>query len=342
MELDLRQIVLIARKRAWLVLLLIVIAGGTAYYRESQVTPLYSASATMLVTSGQSLSGVAGTSDYNTMLATQQLAATYPQLITNSDMQQRVAVALKLPSLSSGISASVIPDSQLIVVSVVDTDPQRAALVANTVVTEFQSYISTQAINRAQMARTGLDAQITALKKRVDEIDAQLTSLDTKANAGNPSIQRQIADLSQERATINDSLVNLNTTVVTIGAQILSASAQVESAGKAFTPEAPFSPRPRRALMLGCFIGLLLGAGVVALLEFLDNTVKPELNIQLATQHDTRDTYWSVTGQQPFEFRLELCGIDDHVGQIHFEQGIGESRHGSRERLRFQRICGAR
>lgn len=56
--------------------------------------------------------------------------------------------------------------------------------------------------------------------------------------------------------------------------------AQVEIADPALVPTAPFAPQPMRSLLLGTFVGALLGAGVVALLEFLDNTVKPDVNIQ--------------------------------------------------------------
>lgn len=55
--------------------------------------------------------------------------------------------------------------------------------------------------------------------------------------------------------------------------------AQVEVADPALVPGSPFEPRPMFSLALGLFIGLLLGVGLVALLEFLDNTVKPERNI---------------------------------------------------------------
>jgi non-specific protein-tyrosine kinase len=279
-DLDLRQLLQIARRRWWIVALMMVVAGTAAYASASRETPMYSASATMLVSPGQAYSGAI---DYNSLLVTERLAETYPQLITNADMYQRVADALGMEVIPGVISASAIEGSQLVLVTVTDTDPERAALVANTVVSEFQAYTEERAQQRADTARGMLDTQIEASDKRLDEIDARLDELDTAANRNDPAAQREIEALTQEQASLSGAKVDLNTNSVTIGAQTVAASPSVEPAGSALVPEEPFSPRPRRSALLGVFVGLLLGVGLVALLEFLDNTVKPEQNLQELT-----------------------------------------------------------
>ncbi len=255
---------------------MMLVAGTAAYVSANRETPMYSASATMLVSPGQGVMDY----NYNSMLATQYLAETYPQLITNADMYERVADALGLDEVPGSISASVAEGSQLVVVSVTDTDPERAALVANTVVSEFQDYTAERAKERADTARSLLDNQIEAIDERIEEIDARLDELDTAANRNDTAAQREIEALTEERASLSASKVELNTNAVTIGAQTIASSPSVEPAGSAVAPSEPFAPQPRRSALLGVFVGLLLGVGLVALLEFLDNTVKPEQNIQ--------------------------------------------------------------
>jgi non-specific protein-tyrosine kinase len=213
-------------------------------------------------------------------MASQRLAETYQQLVTTSPMRERVAATLGIEEVDSELSTSVVENTQLIHVTVVDENPEMAALIANTLVAEFQGYIAGQVSSRAESTRSGLDEQIATLQQREQELSAQITELDTSENADNQQIQRQISDLTEERSGVNDSLNDLNAEASSIDAQLAAASAQIEMADPAEAPETPVEPRPVLALALGLFVGLLLGVAVIALLEFLDNTVKPETNVQ--------------------------------------------------------------
>jgi len=278
-QLDLRQLMRIVRRRAWIVILLMLVAGGTAYARSSRETPVYSASATMVVSAGVSTSDL---SDYNSIFQTQQLAQTYQRMVATGPVLSRVAATLGVDSVDAAVSASNITDTQFLVVTVTDTDPEWAVLVANTVVTEFQGYMEERAAGRAEAVKGGLNEQIESLSGRLEEIDAELNDLRSGDGADTPAVQQQIDDLTQERANVNQSLTNLTTNAVTIDAQMMAGSPQIEMVNPA-SAAAKISPNPRSSLTLGLFVGLMLGVGVVALLEFLDNTVKPEQNLQQIT-----------------------------------------------------------
>lgn len=273
-QLDLRQLMRIAQRRAWLIALLMLVAGGAAYYNSLQEIPVYAASATMIVNPGVSTD----LNEYNAMFEIQQIAVTYGQLVATGPVLDRVAARLGVPFIESGVSASGNEESQFLSVRVTDPDPARAVLVANTVVEEFERYIADRATNRAEAVKFGLNTQVDSLNGRLEEIDAQLADLRAAASADDPVVQQQITDLTEERSDVTQSLTDLNTSAVTIDAQILAGSAQVELVDPA-TAAGQISPNPRSALMLGLFVGLIIGVGVVALLEFLDNTVKPEQNL---------------------------------------------------------------
>ena len=293
-QLDLRQLLRIAQRRAWLVVLLMLISGGVAYYNSSQETPMYSASATMIVNPGVTVD----VNEYNAIYQTQQFAETYGQLIATGPVLDRVAERLDVPFIETGVSASSSESSQFLTVTTTDTDPDRAVLVANTVAEEFQGYITDRASSRAEAVKTGLTAQVESLTTRLSEIDAQVTDLRAGSNASDTEVQQQIADLTQERTNITQSLSNLNTSAVTIDAQVLAGSAQVDLVNPA-RAAGQISPNPRSALMLGLFVGLMLGVGVVALLEFLDNTVKPEQNLHGITGAPVLATVAAVSKMQP-------------------------------------------
>ena len=293
-QLDLRELLRIARRRAWIVLLLMLIAGGTSYYRSSQETPVYSTSATMIVNSGVSTD----VNEYNAIFQTQQLAATFASLVGTGPVLDRVAERLDVPFIESGVSASSSEESQFLFVTVTDTDRDRAVLVANTVGEEFEGYIAERATNRANDVKAGLTAQIESLNRRIDEIDVRLAELRAADNASDPERQQDINDLAQERTNAVQSVQTLNISAATIDAQVQAGSAQVEVVNPA-TAAFQISPNPRNALMLGLFVGLMLGVGVVALLEFLDNTVKPEQDLHAVTGAPVLATVSALTKLQP-------------------------------------------
>jgi non-specific protein-tyrosine kinase len=293
-QLDLRQLMRIALRRAWIVVLLMAVAGGIAYVRSAQETPLYSASATMVVDAGVS----SDLSDYNSIYETQQLATTYQRMVVTGPILAKVAETLGLDRIESSVSAYNITDTQFLVVTVTDTDPDRAVEVANRVVEEFRLYIAERASTRAEDVRAGLNEQIDSLTARQAEIDTQLTDLRNGDDANSAAVQQQIDDLVQERANLNQSLTNLNTSSVTIDAQIMAGSPQIEMVNPA-GGAGKISPNPRSALTLGLFVGLMLGVAVIALLEFLDNTVKPDQRLQEMTGAPMLATVGALTKIQP-------------------------------------------
>lgn len=272
MDLDLRQLLRIAQRRGWIIVVLALIAGAAAYVDASRDTPMYRASATMLVSRPPSV----GLVDARAPYSEERILLTYEMMITSDAMRELVADALGVESLPTGISASTIPDTQLMVITSTDADPDRAALVANTVVTEFQDYVTAQALERATVARSGLAGQVEALEGRLSEVDSDILSLNTPENVDDVIIQQRIVDLGLERSRINQALIDLNTQAVTLDSTMLANTAQVELYDPAIAPGSAFAPVPRSAMSRGLMAGLLLGIAVVALLEYLDNTVKPE------------------------------------------------------------------
>jgi capsular polysaccharide biosynthesis protein len=202
-----------ARQYFWIALILMAVAGGTAYVRSSQQPDQYRTTS-QLIMLGESGEGV---NSYTAQLSSQNLIETYQSLIESDVILQRVVDRLQLPfdyvELDNKVTTSAVTDTLLLQVTVVDTDPERASRIANTVASEFQLYI-----------------------------DDNIAS-------------NQNVNLSSPVAINNEARV----------------------------PSAPFEPKPITAGLLGPFVGLLLAVALIAILEFLDNTVKPKQNLQELT-----------------------------------------------------------
>jgi capsular polysaccharide biosynthesis protein len=112
----------------WLVLLSIVVSATITYSVVSQMTPLYRSSATFIV---------ALRDDEGTTTAT-RVTGTYAQLLEKHPILETVISNLNLPmsprDLVRKIHINVSSSTLLVVLQVEDTDPQRAANIANEMV----------------------------------------------------------------------------------------------------------------------------------------------------------------------------------------------------------------
>lgn len=119
-------------KQLWLVgLILILLCGvGLAVWSRLQFRPVYQADATFTVKVADPL--YASVSTYN-MKTAEQMAKTFPYILTSGVLENRVKEELGISGMSS-VSVSVMPNSSVITLRVRDSDPQRAYDVLNAVI----------------------------------------------------------------------------------------------------------------------------------------------------------------------------------------------------------------
>ena len=124
----------IARRRIFLCILLVAVFaagfGGRSYLSYS---PIYTASASFTVRVGNPL--YASTNNYNVKTA-EQLAATFPSILTSGVLQNRIREHLQIASIP-GISVSASENTSIITMAVRDSDPQRAYDVLNATITYY-------------------------------------------------------------------------------------------------------------------------------------------------------------------------------------------------------------
>jgi capsular exopolysaccharide synthesis family protein len=272
LELELRQLFGLLRRWWWLLLLLPLVGGAAAYRVADSQQPLYSAETLLYINAAQGTNVL----DVNAIRGTQSLAATYQELVGTTTVLEPVVEELGLPfavrELRDHVSASTVRETQLLRIAVSDTDPIRAAAIANAVAARFTAFIAEQATLLSSDAEAALDAEITAMEQRIEETRGQIRAVE--AGGIEPDEQSRLDALQASLARDEQSLRQLLLTRQEMDLNAASAQTRVTVAEPAEVPTAPYAPRVLLYTLLATFAALLIAAAAAALIEYLDNTVK--------------------------------------------------------------------
>jgi non-specific protein-tyrosine kinase len=299
---DIQRYVGLLRRWAWLLILVTVLAGVAAYLLSQRTTPVYQAVTTVLINEAPATRST----DYSAVMTSERLAQTYSQLMTKQPVLERVINSLSLPydvdDLKEAIQVQPVRDTTLIEVRVEGADPAEAAAIANSLVVEFADSNQELQASRYAASKDSLSAQLDEMNRQIETTTEQIAAL---GSAGETQTERDRleANLAQYRQTYAYLLQSYE--------QVRLAEAQSTSnviqAEPATTPERPIRPRTFTNTLLAMVVGLLFAAGLVFLIEALDDTLKgpDQVTAQLGlpvlglvTRHPTSDGQ-PVTLAQP-------------------------------------------
>lgn len=132
---------MLARRWAWLMILGITICGGITYVVSKVIPPVYQATSTVIVNIQSS------TSAFDNINASEQIAPTYAQLLTSSQVLQPVVLKhpqMTIIQLRNMVTAKFQPNTSLIEIDVSNNSPSLAVELADEIGLSFQSYANTQ------------------------------------------------------------------------------------------------------------------------------------------------------------------------------------------------------
>jgi capsular polysaccharide biosynthesis protein len=204
---SLRELMETLRKRLSLILFItltaVIVSGGVSFFL---LTPVYQSSTQLLVNQSKSEQPAINPGEIQTNL---QLMKTYNVIIKSPTILEKVIDDLELDmtasQLNSNITVGSEGESQVLNLSVQDTDPKKAAEIANTTATVFQNEIP-----------------------KIMNVDN--VSILAKAEVGEK--------------------------------------------------QSPIKPKPLLNIAIAMVVGLMAGVGIAFLLEYLDNTVKTEQDVE--------------------------------------------------------------
>ena len=116
--------------KRWLVIAMAAIAVGVGSFilADLRYEPVYQANATLVVTSRGS-----GTTVYSNLTSTSNVASIFTELLNSSLMRKTILQAVGTDAFDGTITASVIPETNLMNLKVTASDPRMAFLVARAV-----------------------------------------------------------------------------------------------------------------------------------------------------------------------------------------------------------------
>jgi len=216
---------------AWLIVLAGILAGGAAYVASVRMTPIYQASTKLLVSAPSAVSVV----DPAALVTAQTMTTTYAQILLDRPVLQGVIDQLKLSTtpedLKKAIQVDTVINTQLLVVTAQDPDPQRAADIANAIAIVFSARIGQLQSQRFSSSREGLAKQITEMEQQIASTTGQIAVIETQIAA--VATQTAVAVSQTAFATANPGLV----------AQFAMQTAVATARGTAAAPEAtPAAP----------------------------------------------------------------------------------------------------
>jgi succinoglycan biosynthesis transport protein ExoP len=262
---DVRRYLLLLWHWAWLIILVTAAAGGIAFvYNQRTTQPIYRVNTTVLIEAPPTIS-----SEYAAIVTSERLASTYAKLMTTKPIRNTVAERLGLGGLSASISATPVEGTQFIEVRVEDTDPVRAAQVANTVVEVFSEQNQASQAARYSASKDSLAAQLAEMDQRIQDTSITLEQL---GEAPEQQVKRsQLETTLTQYRQIYASLLQSYEEIRLAEAQSTFKVLLVEPA----TP--PINPTRVPVLqntILASIVGLMMAVGFVFLVEALDDTVK--------------------------------------------------------------------
>jgi non-specific protein-tyrosine kinase len=268
---DLRRYIAILWRWAWLVMIMVVLGGATAFIISKRTVPVYVATTRLLINEAPATKNT----DYASVLASERLARTYSELLKTQPVLEEVISRLGLTrgerQLSTQIEVNLLRDTQLIDVSVEDTNPVLAADIANMVVAVFSEQNQMLQASRFATSKESLSTQLAQMNEQIETTTSAIQALGEtpEDKAERDRLETVLAEYSKTYS----SLLQSYESVRLAEASSISNVVQVETAIPA---EIPIRPRTVRNTALGMVVGLLLGVGVVFLIDVLDDTLSPE------------------------------------------------------------------
>ncbi|HEX3426030.1 MAG TPA: polysaccharide biosynthesis tyrosine autokinase [Acidimicrobiales bacterium] len=245
----------VVRRRFWIILATVILAGAGGYLLAKRGTPVYQASAEVLLqgSTTSDVSGVTQTSvDINTEL----------RILQGLAIQQ--AVRKTLPDAAPIASATQSSDTSFIV-SVDSTNPTLAADSANAYANAYLAQRRSQAVN-------DLLAAINQIQSKISGLQHQISTLSVPSDAGSTT-QASTAQSAQFSA-LETELASDQSQYSNLQLQLSGVSAGGIVLRPAFAPTTPIAPRPLRTGAEAAAGGVVLGVGLAFLFEYLDDTLR--------------------------------------------------------------------
>ena len=264
-------------RRLWLLVLLAAVGAGVQWYRTVSQPAQYEATVTLLINpaSPSGLIPYLNRTVSNSPSVIPTLAASYTAYLKSRSFTelaaQRLNSAASPDHIAGAIRTSLIPNTNMMTVSVRWDSPAEAARLANELT---QLFINER---RPGIASPASDQAVIATEFYLRRVEALRAEWDAVLNSPTLTPDQKKADLERLLTVLTPAEENYARWAQVAAANEIARQTGVDTASildPAPVPGAPIGPNLRRNVLLGGLLGLALGAGLAGLLHYLDNTVR--------------------------------------------------------------------
>lgn len=200
-----KQLILLVRRWGWLLIAGLLVGLLVGYSVSRFQDPIYQATTQLLVSQNtqNNNSSFAG-------LNNQQLALTYVQIIKTKDLRDKTSKRIGAQISPEQVSVQLLPDTQIIEISVQDNDAELATQIANTMVLIL--------IEENESVQSGRFAALeTSLNSQIMQVEEQIVSLQSEYNQTHgQNYQDQLSKVNEQIATLKAELSTLQTEIATL------------------------------------------------------------------------------------------------------------------------------
>jgi tyrosine-protein kinase len=316
---ELRAYLDILRRRRLLIVAATLIVAVVAGITSSLRTPMYTASAQVLLRPGDPSEQITQTNQVNRQSAdADRYLAAQLDIVESQSVAAVAAKDVKgstTRELLDQVHASQSGTTDIVSISAADPDPARAAKVANAFAGAYIESRRMSAVAGLEKASDEIASKLTELENRIAELDgkiqddqtAQTKKAATKTQV-KPSVPAAVASPDGAAAPVQvpvpapveftpteDQALSAARYAAAVQYQSLYSSQQellvnktlkkgeAELIAQAEAPTSPSSPKPKRDGALGGVVGLLLGLGIAFLREQLDDRIRGREDAEAAT-----------------------------------------------------------
>ncbi len=252
-EPGLRDYLSVLRRRKGIILLIVLLVVVPTLVVSLLQTPVYAGQAELLLEARRSESLFDPST--GVQLNPDREVQNEIRIIESGPVRDAVRSAL---GSAPGVSAAPISQTDLIRVTARNTDPKRAALIANTYATSYIDYRRKGAVDDVLEASKQVQTKISDLQKQIDAAPGPQKDSLVQAQ----SLFKQKLDQLQVDSALKRG-----------GAQLVTPAVESRS---------PVAPQPVRSAALALVLAAILGLGVAFLIEFVDDSVKTKEDFERA------------------------------------------------------------
>jgi non-specific protein-tyrosine kinase len=323
---ELREFAAVIRKWLWLIILSTAVAGVFSWFAVKDRPPLYQTSTTLII--GPAMG--AANPQFLDLQISEQLAMTYSEVIRLEPILRATARALGIEEqwtmLRGQIGVSLVPGTQLIKITVTDTNPQRAKLIADETARQLMAEV--EKARPQDSNRQFIEEQAASLPTMIQAAQEEIQQLE--AGLGDAFSAREIQDIQGQINTLQNQVNSWRATFAQYQLLLGDTGANVlRVLEEAPLPTYPIASRQMMQVLMAAAVGMILALGAVFAVEYLDDTLKSPEDAARASGLTAIGAITRISGEAPSEKLVTI---------LHPKSPISEAYRVMRTNLQFSSV----